>query len=352
MNENRNGLRPVGRDAAAPTRRQDAGPSEREIERLIEAAGPRPPVPAEDMRRIVAAARAEWRASVETRRGGVSRWIPLAAAAALLVALGSGWWWMTNRPPQAVAALATVERVVGEVRATEDGGDVPLAVGAELAAGARVTTVSDPAPGRAALRLAGGQSLRLDGGTSLRLLTDSSIELTRGAVYVDSGLGAEHRWIEVKTAFGSVRDVGTQFEVRLDSDAPRLRVRVRQGEVEILRDAEVHPVSAGEERTLGADGSLTRGRLEAYAPEWDWVVGAAPGRSLDGMTLEEVLGWVERETGLAARFADQELAATMLTVSVYGPTLPPSEALDTALTGSGLAYRIEDGTLWIHRAGS
>src|SRR2546427_815740 len=82
--------------------------------------------------------------------------------------------------------------------------------------------------GRAALRLDAGPSVRLDAGSDLRLVSAHVLELRRGAVYVDTGArspngsaatasGAEGPAspIEIRTSLGRVRDVGTQFEVRL-----------------------------------------------------------------------------------------------------------------------------------------
>ncbi len=66
--------------------------------------------------------------------------------------------------------------------------------------------------------------------------------------------------IEIRTALGTARDVGTRFEVRLGDGA--LRVRVRDGVVEVDHAGETHEAGAGAELTLDAAGTPARRRGE------------------------------------------------------------------------------------------
>ena len=79
--------------------------------------------------------------------------------------------------------------------------------------------------GRAAFVLTGGVSVRLDQDTAIVLDGHSEVTLERGAAYVDSGgepSAAVSEALEIKTPFGSVRHVGTQFEVRLQESLLRV----------------------------------------------------------------------------------------------------------------------------------
>ena len=116
------------------------------------------------------------------------------------------------------------------IRARHGAEWTPVPAGAAIAEGARVRTVGE---GRAAFELAGGASLRASTATEWSFEGPRRIELAAGTLYVDSGTAAAGRGVEIVTAFGVVRDVGTQFEVRALSTG--LRIRVREGLAEPCR---------------------------------------------------------------------------------------------------------------------
>lgn len=315
-------------------------PDEEEMLReLLESAGRRPAVPAEDLARIQAAARAEWESLVaagETRRRMLRRAVPLALAAGLLLAVAIPWWRKAVEPPP--VTVATVQLLKGEVQG--------VAVGDRLASG---TALATGGGALAALRLPGGESVRLDGDTRVRLVSGTRIELERGAVYVDSSR-PDGGALEIGTPFGSVHEAGTQFEVRVEAEET-LVVRVREGAVALVRRGGSAPVAAGEELRLRHDGSLSRGTVAPHGPAWDWVQAAAPALEIEGTTLDRYLGWAARETGRRLRYGDETLdelaAGTVLHGTIEGMT--PDESLSVVVPGSGLGYRTEDGTLLVIR---
>ena len=323
---------------------------EQEVRNLIVEAGPRAAPPASEVAAIKEAARGEWRQMVrrERRRGRARRLRGgLALAASVLVAVAVGWWW-THRAPLAGPMVAGVELVTGAVGA---GDGAALAAGAELTAGAVVETSgrTGGAPAGVALRLAGGQSLRLAGDSRVRLASASRLELVRGTLYIDSGPGAGS--VEVVTALGTVRDVGTQFEVRLEADASALRLRVREGECSLEAGGDSYLAARGEQLSLLGDGSVARAEIEPYGPQWDWVLATAPGIEIEARSLSVFLTWVSRETGRGVRYADPELARTAAAISLHGSTegLAPDEALEWVLRSSDLAYELDGGSILITR---
>ncbi|HVG08606.1 MAG TPA: FecR family protein [Thermoanaerobaculia bacterium] len=284
---------------------------EEQVRHLLEEAGPRPEVPPEDMARIKAAFRAEWQEHVRQRRSPDRRlWL---LAASVLLMIGLGWWlWPASSGP-----VARVETS-----------------GETIIAGAKLEAHEAPA----AVRLEGGPSLRLDAGSLVRLISASEVRLERGAVYLDSqGTGT----VAVHTPLGTVTELGTQFEVRLLGSA--VRVRVREGAVGVAS----HRVEAGTELTLQADGSVTRSHIASYGPPWNWVLKAAPPVPIEGMTLEEVLKRVVRETGWTVRYEDPRVAASAGEIVVHGDVghLAPDQALEVVLPGAGLDHRVVDGVL-------
>ncbi len=217
-----------------------------------------------------------------------------------------------------------------------------------IVAGAVIETQAAPSsiPSRAAIRMAGGPSIRLDIGTRVRVESSSALVLERGAVYVDSeGESA----VEVRTTLGVVRDVGTQFEVRM-LDEGSLRVRVREGRIVLSRDEAAHEAGAGVELRMDGDGTLTRGTSSIYGSDWDWVLETAPVPDLAGRPLREVLDWVVREGGWTLQFADEDvedLASTVTILQGDAEDLTPTEVASMVLKGSDLSYRLDEGELFV-----
>jgi ferric-dicitrate binding protein FerR (iron transport regulator) len=259
-----------------------------------------------------------------------------AIAASLLIMLLGSWYWLASIGPSAPGSVATVELSTGSA-----------VVGDTLGEGALL----EPS-GLVALRMARGQSVRIDEGSSLRLISDSRMELERGAVYIDSGpsipAGAT---IEVQTAFGVVREIGTQFEVRLSEGAESLRVSVREGGITIAHDGSSQSVSGGERLTLNRDGEAMLDAIAPDSPAWFWVQEAAPAIEIEGRSLASYLGWVARETGWRIHYADDELARAVDSIMLHGTIegLRPGESLGVILEGSGLIYLEEDGSILISR---
>jgi ferric-dicitrate binding protein FerR (iron transport regulator) len=202
------------------------------------------------------------------------------------------------------AVTARADRVHGRVEVESPVAGGPdlaparvLAAGDVVAVGSRLTTsgTAEKGAGGVALRMPGGASLRLAEATRMRLLSGEQIELERGAVYVDhaSGEGDRAR-IEVVTPFGSVEEIGTQFSVRRSEAESQLEVRVREGEVRVVRPGATASARAGIELLVAKDGSIRRREIAAHGPEWDWVLDRAPGFDIEGRTLGEFLRWIER----------------------------------------------------------
>ncbi len=280
-----------------------------------------------------------------SRRLGTGVAVLAAAVAAAVIAL----WIPRSADPEPIAVVELVRGPASlfPARSGEPSGLLKLTAARPIHAGTVIET-GGGANARTAVRLASGPSVRLDAGTRVRWASRSALELERGAVYVDSQ-GAVT--VEVRTALGIVRDVGTQFEVRLkgsDGDGT-LRVRVREGSVFLERGSESHGADAGSELTVDDAGVLTRSTFPTYGPAWDWVLEAAPAPDVEGMTLRAFLDWAAREGGWDLRFADEEVAARASEIVLHGDLegLRPSEATAAVFQGSELTYQVENGELWI-----
>jgi len=322
------------------------------IRRLLQMAGPRPAAPAERQARVRAAVHAQWLAGTRRHpRRRVLLWggWALAAAALVLVLSFAGWRPATLFAPggRRIGRIARVDGVVpGRNGRT-------LLEGDAVTAGFEATTAADS---RLAINLGDGISVRFDHDSRARIVSAHILELEAGALYVDSGVDAgagggagDDAVIEVRTPRGIVRDVGTQFEVRLAPDD--LSLSVREGRASLDRDGRSYGARAGLRLTVDASGAVTSGSVDPRGPEWDWVLASAPVFRIEGRPLTEYLRWVSRETGLTVRFDDPSIERDAATVVLHGSVegLTPDQTPTAVLPTCGMGHRIEGELLVIER---
>ena len=306
---------------------------------------PRPAaVDAERAARVRAAVHAAWKDSAAGTRHW-QRYLAMAAAAVLFVAIAVT---LVNRlrereAPPGTAPIASMLFVTSEVMLQRDGQQRAARVGEGLSPGTRVTTQG----GRAAIVLANGVELRLDSNTDMTLDTDRSMSLDSGAVYLDSSHRTAAPEAVAIVARGTViRDIGTRYEVRLSDQ--ELRVRVRDGRVEVLSAFGMREADRGGQVSVTSSGILA-GRAPTSGADWDWIVRATRPPQLEGRPLPEFLAWAEREGGKPIRFADPALERANAATIVYGALdrLTVDEALDVVLPSCGLARRTDEEIITI-----
>jgi hypothetical protein len=298
---------------------------------------PRAAPPVTDEAEVRRALFEEWDAL--TGRRVMLRRFAAAAAAAVLIAGFAALLLRTSIAPADV--VASVERVHGNVEI--DG--AALSIGSRIPSAARIDTHS----GQVALRLEGGGSLRLAPQTELTFAAAGRATLDTGAVYFDSEAGAPPARVEVRTALGMVRDVGTQFVARIAGD--RLEVGVRDGRVAIARAADSIDVQPGERVSVTSGASAPRREaIATFGADWDWAERLAPPFAIDGRPLIEFLRWVESQTGRTLVFVDaaSEQAArdTLLSGSI---DLEPLAKLAAVIATTDLDYSM-DGERIVIRA--
>ena len=322
------------------TRTQNGNGDDDTLAALIRSAGKRPEPRATEYERVLAASRAAWQHRLRARRR--TRWLQaLAASIVIAVAAALGVWQMT--PPPSGATLADIRGLVEML--ADDGRWLPLSR-QQLAvpADSRLRTAAGAG---AVLALERGAALQLHALTEVTLASATRIELTAGTVYYDSGVN-DAQPIEIATPFGTIRDVGTQFEVF--AAAAGVRIRVREGSVEVLDSAAAAPLTgtAGEQVSVDDRGAVDRQPFATDAPEWDWTAVLGDTLLVDGRTTFEVLSWIARETGKTLRFADPtaEQRARGATLSGGGEPLTPREALDVVVgTAEGFDIELAPGAI-------
>jgi ferric-dicitrate binding protein FerR (iron transport regulator) len=314
------------------------------VAELVRSAGRLSAPPADELARIKSAVHAAWRGKTgrRPRRSGV----PLFAVAAAVAALAIGLWLWQWGPSEPVAPTPSgvVQAIVGDVSLETEGAAISAVRGASVPAGTIVTTA---AGSRAALRMPTGHSVRIDAGSRVRVLEAATVDLVSGGVYVDSRGNVSGEPLVVETRLGEIRELGTQFEARLDDAS--LRVRVREGSVILDTGAGSLEVSSGAELELAEDGSVVRREAPRHGHDWTWVTDVAPMMEIEGRSLRQFLEWVARERGWILRFdslaTSAEADSIILDGSIDGLTL--DQALEAVLATSRLTHRVDQGVLEI-----
>ena len=317
--------------------------------RLAGTGPPGAPVDAVRLARVRTAVHDAWRGEcganqarqAKSRRRWLALAVPAVAAAAVVIAFAI-WGPIRRAPVSAPQQVARIDHVTGSPAP-----DSSFGAGSAVMSGSTVSTSA----GTLAMTLTSGVHLRLDASSSARVDSATDVTLERGAVYVDSAdarpaqPGASP--ISIRTPAGLVRDIGTQFEVRLTGEA--MRVRVRDGRVQVAYTNGVDArAGAGEElfsRPEGSGRSISRRPFSTTGIEWAWAQRAAPPFAVEGKTLGALLDWVSREGAWDVTFADSKFSQAARATVVHGRPdllkgLTPAEALDVVLPTCGLRYRI------------
>jgi hypothetical protein len=311
---------------------------------LIRAAGQRQVPPPEDHAQVFAASRAAWQRKVRARKQ--RRLAGYALAASLGVAIAAGVLFELTAPDQRVL-VAESEVVRGEVAVLPEssgGWEVLSAERTALVAGTRLRAGAD---GGMALAVAGGGSLRIGANTEVLFRQPGVVELTSGLLYYDSQDRGDS--IAIVTPLGTVRDIGTQFELR--SSPSSLRLRVRNGLVELSSPlAADQRSSAGRELELLVGGALELRDVAPDADVWDWAVALAP--VAEQQTVLGYLQWVARESGKVLRFdsPSTELSAQFVRWEADARGLTPLQVLEAIAATSDFSYELSgDGAILIRR---
>jgi ferric-dicitrate binding protein FerR (iron transport regulator) len=323
--------------------------SDDEVARLVRLAGTSGPIAAERLARVRTAVHGAWRDEYVARQAKTRRrWLTVAAlaagAASVVIAFAIRGAIRTPAP----VLVAHIDQATGS--------PAPFTAGGAVMSGSTVTTSA----GTLAMTLTSGVHLRLDASSTARVDSATDVALERGAVYVDSA-GAHPTQpdaspISIRTPAGLVRDIGTQFEVRLSGAGIRIRVRDGQVRVTSANGVDARASAGGElfSKPDGSDRSISRRSIAATGSEWAWAERAAPPFSVEGKTLGAFLDWVRREGAWTVTFADRRFSEAARATVLHGRPdllkgLTPAEALEVVLPTCGLRHRIDGHRVVIER---
>lgn len=316
--------------------------SDESLARLLKLAGPRTEPAAHVRQEVYDGVHAAWQAG--TRRSRMRRRLLPIVAASVIGVLAVLLWPHQQLQPVFAGTVGTLDRGgleflrEGDWREFEPGdtvsGDTVVRTGSSL---------------RAGVLMANGISVRLDYDTQMRFETPTRLALNHGRLYIDTAGQRSKTALEIVTANGVVRDIGTQFEVQ--SDATSTRVRVRDGEIILDSAIDKYHAIRGEQLSVVPGGKIVRLPFSSRDAAWSWTFDVAPKFDTDGRLVTELVDWVARETGREADYADARTrnaaASTRISGSVSGQT--PEETLELALETTRFRYRLDDWVLAIEK---
>jgi len=328
-------------------KRTSPGEGDAEMEFVLREGLSVPPLSAEALSRIRAAAESEWRDKAGRRPG---RWLPYAAAASVLILTLTGIRYFTGsgreEPGEPAARLVRFEAPgVLEVHTLRR--DTSLTGGTVLRSG-RTYRVS----GQALLDLEDSGNLRVASNSEFEIVARDVVRLERGEIYVDIPPGTHtHAAFIVRTAAGEFRHVGTQFALAVFQGQTRLRVR--EGSVQWIAADGESMVKAGTEVVFSNGTHTVERPIGASGKEWDWTAATTPDFEIDNRPLAEFLQWVARESGRKLVLADDQVRRKAESIRMHGSVhgLTPMQALSAVMAATELRYDLPDGEIRVSFAG-
>jgi len=302
-------------------------PEEDRLAALLAEAGPRLQPPSAQQQAWENLFRRELGTVVAARRRR-RRAFYAAAAAALLLTVAVALLPNPTREPAFI--VAEVVATIDGNQSFRDGDRLPaLTTGSSVHVDQTVRTANG---GLLALAYHGAD-VRLNSDTTV-LFHAASIELINGSIYVDTGAqGHSALPVVVTTALGSFSHLGTQFMVTVD-DAQGVTAAVRAGTINVRTSSVQRNLNAtatdAEIVTISRSGAIETQRVDRYGERWSWVVSSAPGRTIDGLSADEVLSWIANETGRELKYASPQLASearNMIRIRATSRPMNPQQAL-------------------------
>jgi len=316
------------------------------IEELLRQVGGRSEPSLEMTNAVRAAVHAEWQAVVRARKKQ-QRTLAFAMAAGIgCVALATMFTLRVISP--AAVQVATVMRVDGHLRVVGDDAR-------EIAAGDRLETgeaFQTDAQTHAALDFGRGLSVRVDADSTFKIAATDKLVLDAGALYIDAARTPQGpAALDIETVVGSVRHLGTQYQVRAAAES--VVVSVREGRVEISGAHGTNVGEAGEQLRLSPGGDVQRSPLAATDASWQWATDAAPEFQIADQPLSAFLDWVARETGRKLVYRNSQARSLAESVRLRGSIegLDAETALAAVLSTTSLRrYETKDGSIEIGTA--
>lgn len=327
----------------------DVTDDEQTIHRLLESVGAREDIPPQLKASLTDIARVELQGIIRRRR---RRAASLAACASIFL-LAIVWLAPFNQSADAIK-VASVTRLSGGAVIEKIFGSEALQPHAVIFEDAVLETTRG-----GYLSLDYGQTdLRLNESTRVQIKSDRIILLS-GEIYAqnNSTTGAlfsstkDTKSVLITTPLGDVRDIGTQFTVSYIDK--QLETIVREGKIELSLDGEKHLAIAGEQHAqailVANNKKVVSAQRKKSGKGWDWILYLTPAFAPEGKSVDALLKWSSKETGLQLVYAS-DIAQTAAEATLLHGDLPvkdPLFAVDAALASTNLKARKANSSLLV-----
>lgn len=315
---------------------------EQQLQALLAQAGRREQPPLDKQQQFEAVFRRELQPVITAKR---QRRRSFYAATAAVTVLAAGVALLLSPPVQPPIVVAEVVSAVDGNQTFSNGGkNEPLTDGSSVHVGQTVRTSRQ---GMLALAYRDAD-VRLNRDTTVRFHA-ARIELIDGTIYIDTGNDRQHGAppVVITTRLGSFSHVGTQFMVDVDNNR-EVTAAVREGTIRLRTDNVQKNIAATADEaktvTLSRSGDLDTRPAPRSGELWSWVVGSSPGKVVSGLTGDEILAWIARETGQRVRYADAQSRATAMNEKMIGrgdQPISPGQAL-AQLRATFVSIEVDD----------
>ena len=322
---------------------RDERNDERDIARLLQAAGPRESLPDELKDRWETRFRQELQAANDQRSSRKRRFLGSVAAGFMVCALAISLLWSE---PEPTAALFRVSSVSGSVSIIAPNGIARvIEAGSSVQSGDTIRTGPDS---RVAVAYA-GYDLRVDVDSWIEF-QDTAINLRSGQLYAsDDKYRIGQTQLQIVTPHGEVRDIGTQFTVLVNS--VETVATVRRGVIVVDTGNTAFQTEAREgsatQVTLDEQGQVHTKQVAVAGAHWQWIYDVAQEFQLEGKSAYEFLRWSVDESGRELRFDNTSTELYARRTVLHGSTvgLDPDRLVNPVLSATDLLAQLEGDTL-------
>lgn len=275
----------------------------------------------------------EWQLAVTRKRKQRRQWQSLSMAAGfMLMAVVGVTMWPEN--PMETLQVQSAQHLLLDKQLVND--DAFIIVPEQTLVAVNEASIS-----------AGELQLRLAAGTELIWNGHSEVQLKKGQLYVDAEGDST---LLVRTAYGSVADIGTQFLVALGEN--ELQASVREGTIIVESNGSQHTASPRKNEAavvVLSENSVHQHFETKSNARWDWVHNT-PTR-YESERVAELLTLISHDLGKRIEFANKGVEASVATMRINGELNPakPRETLEIITRSSNLRYAENEQTINIDR---
>jgi len=192
---------------------------------------------------------------------------------------------------------------------------------------------------RILVELNNGNTFRLDENSLIKLTSEDKIELIRGQIYVESNEKNINNQLLIDTKLGSIKHVGTQYNVELKPDL--INISVRKGKVIVYKKDLTKEIEKGYTLSINNKGDYNQSLINSYDSKWLWTQNITKQYNIQDKTIFQYLKWVIWNSD---KSKDQS-SNIKLSGSIKG--LTPLESLEVILSTTDFSYDISQSAIHI-----